>query len=222
VAFEEAAALHGALRPDLYEAFLSAHAPGRRRTHGVYDTPLALVEAQVRLVSEVLCRLGARTASAIGGSSRSIQQLEAARTRWQSCVRTTLRGCCSSKRWRGRPSWREAQASTLCSGRAAGDESADSPILVCLGNPPYRRRRRDVRSSQRVAALVSPSNACTPRTCTTITWRLAMGAGACGGSPRGSGDCELRDGGVLFARSRVRRVARRAAATIRRALDCRP
>src|SRR5689334_15447170 len=58
-AFEEGLAEAGTVGEDFYEAFLAAHAPGRRRQHGVYFTPAEVVACQLRLVETVLRRLDA-------------------------------------------------------------------------------------------------------------------------------------------------------------------
>src|SRR5690348_347483 len=46
------------VEPGLYERYIAERSPERRRRHGVYYTPAEIVEAQVRMVAELLPRLG--------------------------------------------------------------------------------------------------------------------------------------------------------------------
>jgi hypothetical protein len=133
----------------LYQDFLAACAPASRRERGVFYTPLALVRAQVRLVDGLLKdRLGATdgfadarvvTVDPAAGSGAYplaiVEQIpDAANVLQRMRLFEPMPGAAAIARARGLPiEERDALSAQL---------KLDAPIVVCLGNPPYRRRPR--------------------------------------------------------------------------------
>ena len=145
---------------DLYERFLEASAPEARRREGVYFTPPEVVRAQVRLVDDLLRkRLGCRAGfadprvtivdPAVGSGAYPLAILERARRpvvdrMWLFEARP---GAAALARARGLPvRERDALSCAL---------ELNAPILVCLGNPPYRRRASDPSTRGIISDLVS-------------------------------------------------------------------
>jgi hypothetical protein len=145
---------------DLYERFLQASAPEARRSHGVYFTPPEVVRAQVRLVEDVLReRLGCSAGfadprvtivdPAVGSGAYPLAILERAGLPVVDRMQLfeARPGAAALARARGLPVQEgDALASAL---------ELDAPILVCLGNPPYRRRAADPRTRDVVGDLVN-------------------------------------------------------------------
>src|SRR5262249_4456079 len=139
--------------PGLYEDFLQATAPEARRSHGVYFTPSALVGAQVRMVETVLRERFASKEGfadprvlvvdpATGSGAYPLAVLERVGSRHVNMrLLETMPGAAALARARG--------LSVVEADALACDIPLDSPIVVCLGNPPYRRRAS--RSAERAA-----------------------------------------------------------------------
>ena len=145
----------------LYEDFLDAFEPGRRRTAGVYYTPPELAAAQVRLVDDALrTRLGC--AAGLGDQRVLIVDPCAGSGAYPLAViahvgtievRQRLRcfepapGAAALGRARGLP----------IDERDALDASIDfdAPIVICLGNPPYHRGARGARAQSLLDGLVT-------------------------------------------------------------------
>ncbi|MCA1648131.1 MAG: N-6 DNA methylase [Chloroflexi bacterium] len=140
--------------PNLYEHFLQAYAPEQRRARGVYYTPAPVVAAQVRLAADLLvARLGCHSAfadervlvvdPATGSGAYPLAVMADTRPRVPEAAQTLAR----------RMRLFEPLAGAACLVRAHGFDvvegdvltmpiDLDAPIVVCLGNPPYRRARR--------------------------------------------------------------------------------
>ncbi len=134
----------GAAAPSLYEDFLRACRPYERRQHGVYFTLRAVVDAQVRLVHDVLrAHLGCPDgfgdprvaiidpATGSGAYPLAIGDLVGQEAVQRMSLFETQPGAAALARLRGLPV-REEDALTT-------NLELETPILVCLGNPPYRR-----------------------------------------------------------------------------------
>jgi hypothetical protein len=151
IAFDEYCAAGGLLWPELYEDVLRAAAPEMRRSHGVYYTPGAVVGAQVRLVdgllkSELGCAAGFADPRvgvvdpATGGGAYPLAVLDHVGPRAASAVRgrmhlfEALPGAAVVARARGLPVVEHDALSAAL--------ALEYPIVVCLGNPPYRRGNR--------------------------------------------------------------------------------
>jgi hypothetical protein len=143
--------------PRLYEDFLQASAPEKRRSHGVYYTPACVVESQVRLVDEVLrhrlgCAAGladervAIVDPAVGSGAYPMAILE----------HTGLSGTeALGKRMHLFEPLPGAAAVARARGLIVAEKNAlasqlriEAPFVLCLGNPPYRRGSRDPLSRQ--------------------------------------------------------------------------
>src|SRR5205814_5166425 len=125
-------------------------APEVRKRHGVYFTPAAVVGAQVRLVDELLRRrLGCTSGfadervlivdPACGGGAYPLAILD-----MLGSPQDDLRG--RVRLWESLP---EAAALSRARGLPVRECDAlqvtstfDAPIVVCIGNPPYRRRAK--------------------------------------------------------------------------------
>jgi type ISP restriction-modification system protein/N-6 DNA methylase len=131
-------------RGDLYERFLAKSAPDARRRYGVYFTPPEVVSAQVRLVEDVLrshlgCPHGfsdervAIVDPATGGGAypQAILALapHATERMW---LFESQPGAAALAHAAGLPA-READA-LKC------ELHLDAEVVVCIGNPPYRRQ----------------------------------------------------------------------------------
>lgn len=130
----------------LYQDFLDAFEPGRRRAAGVYYTPPALARAQVRLVDDVLrTRLGYQDGLAderalivdpcAGSGAYPLAIIDQVGT-----TEVTRRLRCFEP---------APGAATLCGAKGLPVEQRDvleqpvafdAPAVICLGNPPYRRQ----------------------------------------------------------------------------------
>jgi hypothetical protein len=168
LAFEEVladASSTADIAPNLYEDFLQAYAPEQRRARGVYYTPAPVVMAQVRLVADLLRqRLGCPegfgdervlTVDPASGSGNYPLAVIAS---------TQLRGADPPRMRLFEPL---AGAARLARARGLAVEECDvlatpiglaAPIVVCLGNPPYRRARRDVAPAGLVADATLSGN----------------------------------------------------------------
>jgi len=147
---------------DLYERFLEACAPTRRRERGVYFTPPEVVRAQVRLVDDLLRhRIGCADGfadprvgiidPATGGGAYPLAVLDhispadADDVRARMWLFETQPGAAALARRQGLPVIeRDALSTTL---------DLDAPIVVCLGNPPYRRRTATAESRTLLAEI---------------------------------------------------------------------
>src|SRR5258708_8468685 len=140
--------------PNLYEDFLEAYAPEQRRLRGVYYTPGPVVAAQVRLAADVLRqRLGCDDAfgdervlvvdPATGSGAYPLavinNALELGANRPRMRLFEPLAGAARLARAQG-------LAVEECDVLATPWAIA-APIVVCLGNPPYRRARRSAAPS---------------------------------------------------------------------------
>ncbi|MBV8718967.1 MAG: N-6 DNA methylase [Chloroflexi bacterium] len=145
-AFGELAAVPNSASPaDLYERFLRACRPAERRQHGVYFTPPAVVHAQVQLVHALLQeRLGCPDgfgnsrlavidpATGSGAYPMAIRQLAGADVTQRMWLFETQPGAAALARAHG--------LSVHESDALARKLELDAPVVVCIGNPPYRRR----------------------------------------------------------------------------------
>ena len=133
---------------DVYEAFLRICAPERRRGHGVYSTPAAVVQAQVRLVDDALRR---RLGCADGLADARVMVVDpAVGTGAYPLAVLEHVGEAATLAVRGRMRLFEALPGAAALARTRGllVEEIDAlvsapifeaPVVVCLGNPPYRR-----------------------------------------------------------------------------------
>jgi predicted helicase len=153
--------------PDLYERFLQACVPESRRHHGVYSTPAEVARAQVRLVDDLLrrrlgCEAGLVDARvtimdpAVGSGVYPLAILDHCGPSAVDALKRRMRlfetrpGAAALARARGLPVEEcDALASTL---------ELDAPILVCLGNPPYRRRAADPSTRAGLADLADAAD----------------------------------------------------------------
>jgi hypothetical protein len=149
--------------PNLYEDFLQAYAPTQRRARGVYYTPAQLVAAQVRLAADLLeQRLGC--AAAFGDEQvLMVDPATGSGAYPLAVIANTL------ERGPNRPRMQlfEPLAGAARLARACGltveecdvlatPMAIDAPIVVCLGNPPYRRARRDSAPPDFVVDVTAP------------------------------------------------------------------
>lgn len=156
-AFEEFFDRHGpaaAAWPDLYPDFLDAYAPEQRRAHGIYYTPAAVVNAQVRLTADLLrTRLGVE--AAFGDERVLIVDPAAGSGAYPLAIVELLDGPRARAKVAARMRLFEPMAGAASIARALGFtvEEADAlravpaleaPVVVCLGNPPYARRKAPV------------------------------------------------------------------------------
>jgi len=162
---------------ELYQAFLAAFAPQRRRALGVYYTPAEVVRAQVRLAADLLeQRLGCRGAYAdprvlivdpaagSGAYPLAVVADVRARTGQVASARTLVGRLRLFEPLAGAASIARAQLGAALGSRAGlqidtrnaldGPLTLDAPIVVCLGNPPYHRHPRQARTGTRLADLV--------------------------------------------------------------------
>src|SRR5579859_5650050 len=155
--------------PHLYEDFLQAYAPGQRRARGVYYTPAPVVAAQVHLAADLLAeRLGCGLAfgdervlvvdPAAGSGAYPLAVLSDTLARAPDATRTL-----ASQRMR----LYEPLAGAASLARAQGLDvvecdvlhtpiALDAPLVVCLGNPPYRRAQRQVAPADLLERLSLP------------------------------------------------------------------
>jgi hypothetical protein len=159
VAFDELAQDSGA---DLYQDFLSAYAPERRREHGVYYTPKEVVGVQVRLVADVLERRMAAgfgddrvllldPAVGSGAYPLAVMQHVGQGVMQRMRLFEPLVGAARIARAQGlHVEERDALAEPVV---------LNAPIVVCLGNPPYRRARGRSDRSSLVGRLTQPVGA---------------------------------------------------------------
>jgi hypothetical protein len=131
--------------PHLYQDFLDAFAPNLRRSRGVYYTPSEVVRAQVRLVDDVLkerlgCPAGfadwrvAIVDPATGSGAYPLAIVAHAGREVVGRMRLfePLPGAAAIAR---------AQGLVVEERDALGVRpSFASPVVVCIGNPPYRRQ----------------------------------------------------------------------------------
>jgi hypothetical protein len=135
--------------PNLYEDFLAAYAPEQRRLRGVYYTPGPVVAAQVRLAGDLLEQRLACPAAfadkrvlvvdpATGSGAYPLavikNALELGANRPRMRLFEPLAGAARLARAQGLDVEEWDVLATPC--------AIDAPIVVCLGNPPYRRARR--------------------------------------------------------------------------------
>jgi hypothetical protein len=156
VAFDELAHDGSA---DVYQDFLSAYAPERQRDHGVYYTPKEVVGVQVRLVADLLERsLGASFGDdrvllldpAVGSGAYPLAVMQHVGQGASQRMRLfePLVGAARIARAQGLPvEERDALAEPVV---------LDAPIVVCLGNPPYRRSRSRSDRWSLIAGLTQP------------------------------------------------------------------
>lgn len=149
--------------PHVYQDFLDAFAPEQRRARGVYYTPAEVVRAQVRLVDDLLRRrLGcpdgfADTRVAIvdpatgsGAYPLAIVDRVGRDAIGRMRLFESLPGAAAIARARGfTVEERDALSVTA---------PVEAPVVVCIGNPPYRRQT----ASARARALVDEVTAGTP------------------------------------------------------------
>ena len=131
--------------PHLYQHFLDAYAPDRRRLRGVYYTPAEVVRAQVSLVDDVLrnrlgCPAGfadrrlAMIDPATGSGAYPLAIVDGAGREAIGRMRLfePLPGAAAIARAHGLPV--EERDALLVS------PLLDAPVVACIGNPPYRRQ----------------------------------------------------------------------------------
>jgi predicted helicase len=154
----------------VYQDFLRACAPERRRALGVYYTPVEVVRAQVRLAADVLeRRLGCRDAyadagvlvvdPAVGSGAYPLAVVADVKARSGHVPRTLAPRLRLVERMAGAAGIARAQLAVALGGADGllveeGDALASSlaleaPIVVCLGNPPYHRYPADGRQRAR-------------------------------------------------------------------------
>jgi hypothetical protein len=156
VAFEELGHEGGA---DLYQEFLSAYAPERRRDHGVYYTPKEVVGVQVRLAADVLER---RLGAAFGDEQVLLLDPAVGSGAYPLAVREHLGPGVSQRMRLFEPmvgaAWIARAHGLPVEERDALAEPVvlDAPVVVCLGNPPYRRARSSSVRRTLVAGLRQP------------------------------------------------------------------
>src|SRR5258708_12394712 len=140
--------------PNLYEDFLEAYAPEQRRLRGVYYTPGPVVAAQVRLAADVL-RQRLRCDDAFGDERVLVVDPATGSGAYPLAV---INNALELRANRPRMRLFEPLAGAAHLARAQGLEvgecdvlatpwAIDAPIVVCLGNPPYRRARRSAARS---------------------------------------------------------------------------
>jgi hypothetical protein len=140
--------------PNLYEDFLHAYAPEQRRARGVYYTPAPVVAAQVRLAADLLeQRLGCGAAfgdervlvvdPATGSGAYPLAVLADMRERAPHAAQTLALRMRLFEPLAGAASLARAGGLVVQECDVLATPIAiDAPIVVCLGNPPYRRATR--------------------------------------------------------------------------------
>ena len=130
---------------NVYPEFIAAANPNGRRLHGVYYTPSALVGAQVRLVDDALRRhLG--YATGLADERILIVDPSTGSGAYPLAIRDLIGGAPPQMRLY------EPMPGAALLARAEGlnveerdalstTEVFDAPVVVCIGNPPYRRAR---------------------------------------------------------------------------------
>jgi Type ISP C-terminal specificity domain/N-6 DNA Methylase len=129
----------------LYQDFLDTFAPERRRARGVYYTPLEVVEAQVRLVDDVLRRRLSCPDGLADGRVTIVDPATGSGAYPLAIVDRVGRGAIGRMRlFEPLPG---AAAIARARGLVVEERDAlsvttrfDSPVVVCIGNPPYRRQ----------------------------------------------------------------------------------
>jgi hypothetical protein len=135
--------------PHLYEDFLEAYAPEQRRLRGVYYTPGPVVAAQVRLAGDLLeQRLACPVAfgdkrvlvvdPATGSGAYPLAVIKNALEHGPDLPRMRLFEPLAGAARLARGQGLEVEECDVL----ATPWAIDAPIVVCLGNPPYRRARR--------------------------------------------------------------------------------
>jgi hypothetical protein len=130
---------------DLYQDFLAVISPAKRRSKGVYYTPSRLVRAQVRLVDALLRQ---RLGCVRGFGDQRVLTVDPAAG--SGAYPLAIVDHVGSAEITSRMRLFEPQPGAAAIGRALGlpieerdaleaSVSLTSPIVVCLGNPPYRR-----------------------------------------------------------------------------------
>lgn len=149
---------NGTLIDDLYEHFLRAYAPARRRAHGVFFTPAQLVHAQVRLAVDVLdhsfgCVHGFADARVTlvdpaAGTGAYVLAAIADAARRGADVQVISQRITAFEPRIGAALLLRAQLAAALGGVIAdvrvedaleSDYTPLTPIVACIGNPPYRR-----------------------------------------------------------------------------------
>jgi len=150
--------------PELYQDFLDAFDPALRRSRGVYYTPAELVGAQVRLVDHVL-RDGLGCPAGFADERVLIVDPCAGSGAYPLAI-LDLVGEAAAPGIVPRMRLFETLPGAACAARAAGlvieerdvlsaCEAFEAPIVVCLGNPPYRRQRGDAETQTNLGGLHS-------------------------------------------------------------------
>src|SRR5438445_226254 len=150
--------------PELYQDFLDAFDPALRRSRGVYYTPAELVGAQVRLLDHVL-RDGLGCPAGFADERVLIVDPCAGSGAYPLAHLAIVREA-ASLRIVPRMRVFETLPGASCAARAAGlvieerdvlsaCEAFEAPIVVCLGNPPYRRQRGDAETQTNLGGLHS-------------------------------------------------------------------
>jgi len=149
--------------PHVYQDFLDAFAPEQRRARGVYYTPAEVVRAQVRLVDDLLCR---RLGCPDGFADTRVAIVDPATGSGAYPLAIVDRvGRDAIGRMRLFESLPGAAAVARARGFSVEERDAlsvttpfEAPVVVCIGNPPYRRQT----ASARARALVDEVTAGTP------------------------------------------------------------
>jgi Type ISP C-terminal specificity domain len=140
--------------PELYQDFLNAYAPHQRRRHGVYYTPAGVVGAQIRLVADLLQTRFACPDAFADDRVAVVDPTTGSGAYPLAAIADTIERLGSAPpSLRRRMHLFEPLIGAACLARAHGlevDESdalaariqLDAPLVVCIGNPPYRRRSR--------------------------------------------------------------------------------
>jgi len=146
--------------PHLYQDFLDAFAPEQRRARGVYYTPPEVVEAQVQLVDDVLRR---RLSCPDGLADSQVTIVDPATGSGAyplAIVDRVGRGAIGRMRlFEPLPG---AAAIARARGLVVEERDAlsvttpfESPVVVCIGNPPYRRQTGNARTRALVDDLAA-------------------------------------------------------------------
>jgi hypothetical protein len=149
--------------PTLYEDFLQAYAPEQRRLRGVYYTPAPVVAAQVRLAADLLeQRLGCVAGfgneqvlmvdPATGTGNYPLAVITNALERGANLPRMRLFESLPGAARLARAHGLDVEECDVL----ATPLAIDAPIVVCLGNPPYRRARRNAAPLDLVADSSPP------------------------------------------------------------------
>jgi hypothetical protein len=145
-----------------YEDFIRLVEPERRRAYGVYYTPPSVVRAQVRLVDDLLRH---ELGCADGFADPRVSVVDPA-TGSGAYPLAVLEHIGHAADVRGRMVLFEASPGGAAVARAQGlpiqecdaletSLEVDAPIVVCLGNPPYRRRAGDSSSRARLDGFLT-------------------------------------------------------------------